>query len=152
MDLSVATTNFASTQLGVHEQPKGSNTGPEINKYLAYVKLPPGKAWCAAFVSYCINQGATELNIDSTFKKSGSALHLVEYNPTLVIPQPTPNCIGIINHGKGLGHAFFISFLDETNSAHTIEGNTDHLDSREGWVVGARIRPIKDITYFLRID
>lgn len=45
------------SQLGVGEVPSGSNSGPQVNQYLASVGLPPGNAWCAAFV-YWIYQSA----------------------------------------------------------------------------------------------
>lgn len=155
MDLATASMNYASTQLGIHEEPKGSNSGPEVDAYLAYVGLKPGAAWCAAFVSYCINQASINNQIDTTFKKSASALHLATNNPTLVMDRyrdPIANCIGIIDEGGGKGHTFFIPFVDNQNNAHTIEGNTDHLGSREGWEVAARVRDIDSITYFLRIN
>jgi hypothetical protein len=41
----------AETQLGVREE-KGRNDGPEVRRYLAYVGLPEGNPWCAAFVSW----------------------------------------------------------------------------------------------------
>ena len=33
----------------------GINSGPEVDKYLAFVGLGPGYAWCAAFASYVLH-------------------------------------------------------------------------------------------------
>jgi hypothetical protein len=71
-------------------------------------------------------------------------------NHPLAIDQPTDHCIGIIDHGGGLGHAFFIDTTDGT-TCHTIEGNTDPQGGREGYMVAERDRPTQDITYFLRM-
>jgi hypothetical protein len=150
LTLAEATVAYAKSQVGVQEHPKGSNRGPEVERYLAYVNLPAGKAWCAAFVSYCTGTSAADLSLDSTLKSSGGALALYFKNPDLAIDEPTDNCIGIIDHGGGLGHAFFIETTDGTN-CHTIEGNTDPEGGREGYMVAERDRATTDITHFLRI-
>jgi hypothetical protein len=149
MTLAEATIAYARTQVGVQEHPRGSNCGPEVERYLAYVNLPKGKAWCAAFVSYCTGTSAADLSMTSTLKPSGGALALYFKNHALAIDEPIDNCIGIIDHGQGLGHTFFIETAGDT--CHTIEGNTDPAGGREGYMVAERDRPRADITYFLRI-
>ena len=57
--LMMAAIAFAETQLGVEEQPKLSNRGPEVDEYLRSVGLNPvGQhySWCAAFIYYCFKQ------------------------------------------------------------------------------------------------
>jgi len=44
----------ASQYVGVVEEPPGSNSGPEVDQFLASVGLGPGYAWCAAFRSYVL--------------------------------------------------------------------------------------------------
>jgi hypothetical protein len=48
----------AKSQLGVQEHPRGSNSGPEVDRYLAFVHTRPGEPWCAAAVSWCCNGAA----------------------------------------------------------------------------------------------
>jgi hypothetical protein len=151
MTLAEATIEYAKSQVGVQEHPKGSNAGPEVERYLAFVNLPPGKAWCAAFVSYCVGTSAADLSTTSTLKPSGGALALYFKNRPLAIDQPEPPCIGVIDHGHGLGHTFFIESTGGT-SCHTIEGNTDPEGGREGYMVAERDRETADITYFIRIE
>lgn len=43
---------IALSQVGVKEE-GGRNRGPQVEKYLAAVGLPPGHHWCAAFIVYC---------------------------------------------------------------------------------------------------
>lgn len=47
---------IAITQLGVKEVPAGTNSGPQVDKYLAAAGLGPGYAWCAAFLTWCYDQ------------------------------------------------------------------------------------------------
>src|SRR5574343_1395365 len=42
----------------------GSNHGKWVDKFLAFVGLKPGYAWCAAFVAWCLGQaGADKANL-----------------------------------------------------------------------------------------
>jgi hypothetical protein len=150
-DLAEATVNFALTQDGVEEDPRGSNSGPIVSGYLRYVNQPDGNAWCAAFVSFCVNQGAFGLGVHPEFKKSAGAMRLLELNPDLKIDQPEANCIFVIDHGKGKGHTGFVRFLNEDGSFMTIEGNSNDDGSREGYKVCQHQREITNKTYFLRI-
>lgn len=54
-----AALKFAISQIGVHEQPPGSNTGPEIRKYQkdGTWLAGTGWAWCAAFFNYAVQVG-----------------------------------------------------------------------------------------------
>jgi len=51
-----AAIEFATTQIGVRENPLGSNRGKEVDQYLLAVGLKPvGNhfAWCVAFTHFC---------------------------------------------------------------------------------------------------
>jgi hypothetical protein len=150
VDLPQATIDFARTQVGVEEEPRGSNSSPIIDGYLRNVDLPPGKAWCAAFVSFCVDRGAFDIATTSTLKPSGGALKLYFKNPHLAIPHPEPNTIGVQDHGKGLGHVFFITDV-QGGMCSTLEGNTDPQGGREGYTVAERTRATSTIDYFMRI-
>jgi hypothetical protein len=62
--LGLAALALARAHLGVHEEPPGSNTGPDVRRYLAPCvrggrrlwqpdHVPP-EPWCAAFASWCV--------------------------------------------------------------------------------------------------
>src|SRR5689334_590246 len=72
--LQQAALRIALTQLGVKEQPAGSNRGPEVDGYLLTVGLSPGYAWCAAFVYWCFHKAALELAIENPLYKTAGAL------------------------------------------------------------------------------
>jgi hypothetical protein len=97
-----------------------------------------------------VGTSAADISTTSTLKPSGGALALYFKNPDLRLDEPTDRCIGVIDHGKGLGHAFVVETTTAA-SCHTIEGNTDPTGGREGYVVAERDRPTETITYFLRI-
>ncbi len=156
VDIESKTIEIARTQIGVTEHPPGSNRGPEVDRYLASVGLDASKgayAWCAAFVSHCVREAGKALNYTLRFKRSARALGLVQNNPDLILPAPIPGCIGVIDHGGGLGHTFFIYALDLTNpgTLFTLEGNSDAAGSRTGGSVVLRTRQAKDCCAFIQI-
>src|SRR5206468_3145594 len=48
--LGAAALRVAQSQKGVHEI-GSSNTGPQVDKYLAAAGVSPGNPWCASFVT-----------------------------------------------------------------------------------------------------
>ena len=50
----------ARSQIGVMEEPPGSNRGPEVDEYIRRVGLNPAGnfAWCAAFLYFCFDEAA----------------------------------------------------------------------------------------------
>jgi hypothetical protein len=130
----------ANSQIGVLEQPLGSNSGPEVEKYLASVGLPKGNSWCMAFVYYCFNEASKKLSVKNPLVKTGGCLHhwnetngkkitttQAKNNPLLI----TPGAIFIIDHGSGLGHTGIVIDV-VAGYITTIEGNTNNTNSREG--------------------
>ncbi len=68
---------FAATQIGVMEQPLGSNRGPEVDKYLQSVGIDPSQGsfpWCAAFVYFCFQQAAIGLGLANPVIKTAGVL------------------------------------------------------------------------------
>lgn len=130
----------ANSQVGVLEQPLGSNCGPEVEKYLASVNLPKGNSWCMAFVYYCFNEASKKLAIKNPLVKTGGCLHhwnttsgkkvtslQAKNNPSLI----KPGSIFIIDHGSGFGHTGIVTNVID-GYITTIEGNTNNTNSREG--------------------
>ena len=58
-DLRKQVRDIYTSQIGIRE--KGSNSGPAVEQYLLYVKLPKGNPWCAAFVCWVFGQA----NVDN---------------------------------------------------------------------------------------
>ena len=58
--LGVAALKVAQTQLGVHEA--GTNTGKEVDEYLAAAKVGPGNPWCASFVTWALEKAGHKMD------------------------------------------------------------------------------------------
>ena len=144
-DLLAKALEVARTQIGVMEQPAGSNRGPEVDAYATCCGLnPAGRfAWCATFVYWCFNEAAQKLNRRTPVVKTGGVLahwnkagqqgvtrittRNAANNPSLV----KPGHIFIMDFGGGAGHT---GFVEQVNGGKliTIEGNTNDGGSREG--------------------
>ncbi len=131
---------IARSQVGVMEDPPGSNRGAEVNKYLHSVDCPPGSYWCAGFVYWCFKEAARNLNRENPLYKTGGCLmHWnnsqgkkirgaeAANNPSLV----KPGQVFIIDHGSGMGHTGIIEKA-EGGFIHTIEGNSNPTGSSNG--------------------
>lgn len=142
--LTKAVVAFATTQIGVMEKPLGSNSGPEVDKYLAAVGLDPGYFWCVAFTYYCYQQAASKLGIPNPHVKTAGVLahwnkaknvasanrittSAAVANPGLI----TPGSLFIIDHGGGFGHTGIVTGL-VGGLLETIEGNTNRGGSANG--------------------
>lgn len=128
----------AKSYLSVRESPPGSNDGPEIRRFLAYVGVHVPAAWCSAWVCVVISEAAARVPIIPEFNKSASALHLLSANPTLVLTQEQAlqsisegiPVLAVFDHGGGLGHVG-IAYSDH-GVISLIAGNTNVDGSRNG--------------------
>ena len=145
-DLLARVVEIAKSQIGIMEQPSGSNRGPEVDQYVTRCGLDPkGKfAWCAAFVYWCFDQVSKELaRKNPVVKTAGVLAHWngagtqpgatritklkATNNPSLI----KPGHIFIIDFGKGAGHTGLVEQVT-SGKLVTIEGNTNDGGSREG--------------------
>jgi hypothetical protein len=139
------------------ENPPGSNTGPEVDKYLQSVGLGPGYAWCAAFVYWTFEKAATTLNVlNPVIKTAGVLDHWNKAGRARIrrlLPDDVQEDFSLIKPGL-----IFVMRL-EGNDGHTgivegfrddrlitIEGNTNISGGREGVGVFRRTsRKLSDI-------
>ena len=155
-----ATLSVALSQVGVMEDPPGSNRGPKVDEYLKSAGLDPSAgsfAWCAAFVYWSFSQAATRLGISNPairtagvldhWKKAGQAgiTRLLAGQILDDLSLLKPGLVFVINTGGGRGHMGLVEdFRDDR--LITIEGNTNLPGDREGVGVFRRNgRTISDI-------
>lgn len=130
----------AFSQVGVMEVPEGSNSGPQVDQYLASVNVPPHNYWCASFVYWCFNEAAKNLSMTNPLVQTGGCLR--HWNKTTgkkilaadSINDPSlikPGYIFIISHGGGMGHTGIVEKVDG-GFLHTIEGNSNPNGSSNG--------------------
>ena len=147
MTLAERSLQIAISQLGVQEQPKGSNAGPEVKQYLKSVGLSVGNPWCMAFVYWCVDQACKEMGLKNPLVKTGSVMF--QYNNTTLRKLPKTSSaikagdIGIMSFKGGKGHTFFIKEPGAT--IWTVEGNTNDEGGREGYEVATMKRPVSSL-------
>ena len=122
----------------------GNNRGPFVEECLASVDLPPGYAWCCAWLHFCFMRAAVDLAVENPFPKTGSVLRAwrmagERYHSKV----PRQGSLGVHDAGSGLGHIFFVKEpLIPVNRLVTVEGNTNAAGGREGDKVATRSRPM----------
>jgi cell wall-associated NlpC family hydrolase len=139
-DLRDKALQVAISQIGVMEQPAGSNKGPEVSLYLATVGLDPGFYWCMAFVYWCYNEAAKQLGRKNPLvKTAGCQDHWNRTKAKKVLRDQAianpglikPGSIFIIKTGKTSGHTGIVEKV-EGGFIHTIEGNSNPAGSSNG--------------------
>jgi hypothetical protein len=152
--LLVEAIKTARQEIGVREDPPGSNSGPRIKEYLNSVKLGPDYPWCAAFVYWCFEQASVRLNrvnpvvrtaacMNHWKRTKGVKILTLEavYNPLLI----EPGDVFIISLGHGKGHTGIVTGIED-DYIQTIEGNTNAGHSANGGSVLALRRKIDTIS------
>jgi len=156
--LAKAALEFAASQVGVLEQPLGSNRGPEVDEYVKSVGAPLGGFWCVAFTYYCYKKAAERLGVANPhvrtagvlehWSKAGQKAGVVRITKAKALANPTlitPGSLFIIDTGGGHGHTGMVKKV-ENGRLVTIEGNTNNGGSRNGIGVFQReARKIADI-------
>ncbi len=102
----------------------GSNSGPQVKKYLEYVGLSEGNPWCAAFTCWVIGQAG----IDNP--KTGDTWAMEEWARQKGIYSQTPaekDVFLLIDSatGKPLHTGFVVKVNLDGKTITTIEGNLD---------------------------
>ena len=154
--------NIASSEVGVREKPKNSNTGPRVKEYQAATWLDgTGWAWCAAFVCWVVKEarekkggefkwkrpqtaGAWDFEKWATSRSGGKSAGVVKLPKSAKI-EPGDIVVFTISHiGIAVGH-------EKGGEVATVEGNTDAAGSREGGGVYRKTRDRSEIRSVLRI-
>jgi len=146
----------AMMSVGVREQPRNSNRGPQVDVFLQRAGVMPGYAWCCAFMYWCFDEAAHERKVVNPMVKTAGCLdhwnrcrtagarridaNKAVQNPSIV----TPGMMFVISHGGGLGHTGIIESV-EGGLLRTIEGNTDASRTREGGGVYRLTRKVGEI-------
>lgn len=155
----------AATQVGIREDPVGSNSGPRVDEYLESVGVSPGNPWCAAFVYWVFKGAASELGLPNPAIRTAGVLDHWKKAGRQGITRLRPEdvqedysllrrgLIFVINTGGGKGHMGIVDGLQDDRLI-TIEGNTNSTGGREGIGVFIReSRKLSDInTGFISYD
>jgi CHAP domain len=121
----------AQSQVGVAEQPPGSNDGPQIAEYRTATAGSGVGPWCAYFTSWAAAQAGVPLGEAGQGFGSVSALYGWAQRTGRATPagpgvQPDPGDL-IVWGGEHIG---IVESVDPDGSIHTIEGNSSNAVSR----------------------
>jgi hypothetical protein len=141
--LAAAVLGVAGKEVGVMEDPVGSNSGPRVNQYLASVGDSGGLAWCAAFVYWCFQQAASAVNVANPATRTAGAIDVWDEAGKRGIRRVgaaeaanrhglvQPGMVFVISTGGGHGHVGLVEKVEGVVLT-TIEGNSNNGGSREG--------------------
>jgi CHAP domain len=121
----------AQSQVGVSEQPPGSNDGPQIAAYRTATAGSGVGPWCAYFTSWAAAQAGVPLGEAGQGFGSVSALYGWAQRTGRATPagpgvRPNPGDL-IVWGGRHIG---IVEYVDADGSIHTIEGNSSNAVSR----------------------
>ena len=124
----------AQSQVGVSEQPPGSNDGPQIADYRTATAGSGVGPWCAYFTSWAAAQAGVALGEAGQGFGSVSALYAWGQRTgraTPAGPGVRPNPGDLIVWGGH--HVGIVESVDADGSIHTIEGNSSNAVSRRSY-------------------
>lgn len=142
--------NKAASHVGEHEQPMGSNTGPEVDAYLAYVGLSPGQPWCAAFACSMVYRTLVGMDLTTYYHPKTGSTHEVLYwgqaNGTVMLESaPAPGDLGCLIYDASHGHTVICVGQQIDGIVPTVEGNFNNAVERNTRRIASMtwIRPYK---------
>src|SRR3954463_12515457 len=115
-----------NSQLGVQEQPAGSNWGPQVKSYLASVKVYSPAPWCAAYVHWCLDSAGHKNTITAYSPTAQNKANLVYYNGRVLkdIKPGDVFTVYFIAMGR-IGHTGFVGRQINQTVIETNEGNSN---------------------------
>ena len=113
----------AETQVGVTEQPPGSNDGPQIAQYRTATQgAYAGAPWCAYFVSWCAAQAGDPIGDQG--QGLGSVAEITDWARSTGRLTATPAPGELILFGTQ--HVGIVKSVNPDGSLTTVEGNASN--------------------------
>jgi len=113
----------AESQVGVTEQPPGSNDGPQIATYRTATQgAYAGAPWCAYFVSWCASQAGAPIGDHG--QGLGSVAEITDWARSTGRLTQTPAPGELILFGTE--HVGIVKSVNADGSLTTVEGNASN--------------------------
>lgn len=147
-ELSALAVIYAQKEVGIKEQPSGSNWGSKVSEYLKVAGYNDPEPWCAAFVYYCFNKAALHLEIKNPLPKTGYCPDLYKGINYHLSSNDIPQCgdVFFVPGTNRLVHTGIVTSYKD-GFVGTIEGNTNSGGGREGEGVYSRQRKAKTLVF-----
>ena len=128
--LGLKTVELARQSLGVRED-QGRNWGRWVRLYLQAAGLVFPAPWCAAFVSFKVNQAAGRLGLKARWPRraptavSSSGIYRWAKREGLLLREPEAGCVFLRRGGPtGYRHTGLVADVDRASrTIRTVEGN-----------------------------
>ncbi|MDR1190502.1 MAG: hypothetical protein LBK60_02410 [Verrucomicrobiales bacterium] len=132
------------SQVGVTEQPLGSNDGPEVRAYLAACGITKPAPWCAALLHW----GLLQLHPPVTGGGAWSPAWFATSKRRVAAGDVRAGDIGGVYFAslRRVGHVVACESVSR-REAVTIEGNTNAAGSREGDRVARKTRDREQLVW-----
>lgn len=146
----------AELSAGVKEHPSGSNAGPRVSQYEAILGLNH-QPWCACFVTWCLRQagwkqkGWNQAYVPSWVATAHNAQHGLRVIGVSEVKQGDLACYDWEHNGVA-DHIGFVLLPPKNGSFNAIEGNTSLGSDSNGGEVMLRVRNVRDVACFIRVD
>lgn len=159
---------IAEGYAGLHEEPRGSNRGPQLAAFFAADDYDPngakpgddGYPWCASAVSLWVQRFLAETEEGRTLFPGVRPPHLsvafsfrtwARANGAMIF-SPAQIRAGAVRQQRGdivvfgFSHVGVVASVSQRDTNFSsVEGNTDRDGSREGWEVALRPRSLADV-------
>jgi len=150
-NLIPATLALAGLRLNWHEQPRGSNRGPEVDRINRRAGVPLGSPWCASFVSDCIGETAQTAGVACPIPITASCDVLLEWarkhGRLFGSAQPGDLFLVMASEHDAVHTGFVEAVHTAAGTLTTIEGNSNSSGGREGFEVVRRTRGLRSLRF-----
>jgi len=146
--------SIALEDVGLQESPRGSNEGPDLQKFFEADDLEidgetDGYPWCAAAVSYWVQQYLRRNDIKGVSEPRIAGVRFFEgwakKNGLTVSQTPRDNSIVVFK----FSHIGVVRRIRSNGEIVCIEGNTNDGGSREGFAVCEKNRKPEECKLFI---
>lgn len=144
---------IAQSQVGVEEDPRGSNWGPRVREYLKKAGINVPAPWCMAFVVWCHRIAGVSPKV---LPVTASCTYLLNWarEQGKLTKQPQPGDIFLLLRPGGKT-SFHTGIVRNVSALYfgTVEGNSNASGSPEGYAVVQRTRRrVLANVAFVRLD
>jgi len=125
----------AQSEVGVREQPLGSNDGPRVRQYWQRTGYRFPVFWCMCFLWWVIDEVCEELGVENLVPRSGDCDTVEAWGAKrkILFKTPQPGDLGFVTRSKGTD-AYHVFLVKEVHADYliTIEGNSNAGGSNNG--------------------
>jgi hypothetical protein len=135
-----------TTTIGVVENPRGSNWGPEVKQFISHVGFKSPIPWCAAYVKAGFDTVGIKTTITAFSPTANNAKNRVYFRGKWLKEPRAGDVFTIYYPSMGrIAHTGYFSRMINSSMVETIEGNTNPGGGRDGYGVFKRRRPLRSL-------